>query len=323
MVSPILTIPDPAAPLETAGLGRVHRGGRGVREVSLTVRAGEVVAMVGPNGSGKTTLAGVLATLWPPSAGRVRWFGREDRRSAAVRRRLGVVTDQPEHFGDLTGRQNAHFFARRYGVPAADCAERVGAALDRLELARAADRPVREYSLGMRRRLALAEVLAQGADLLVLDEPTLGLDHAGELLLAALLRELAGAGKAAVIATNDVHLAQRCATRIAFLHDGLIVREGAPAELLAEVRDTAEIELAVRAAVDTAAIAALPEVLGVAAEAGVVRVLVGREVNPALVLAALDGTASLVTGMTVRRPDLGDLFLKLTGRSLAGEGAEP
>lgn len=298
--------------IHTSGLARTYSGDRGVRGVDLEVAPGEVLGLVGPNGSGKTTLVRLLGTLTAPTAGSISWFGSRDRRSPAVRRRLGVLTDEPAHFDHLTGRQNVHFFAALYGGGDA------GDALARFGLAEAADRPVREYSLGMRRRLALAEAVVHRPELMVLDEPTLGLDHAGELDLLELLRSQAEAGRAAVIATNDVAVAERACTRVLFLHAGRPLREGRPAELLAELGATQEIELALAGAVDAARIAAVPGVEGVAPSARGLRVLTRRDLNPAAVLAALDGTAGLVTGMAVRKPDLGDLFLKLTGSSVDG-----
>jgi ABC-2 type transport system ATP-binding protein len=296
--------------LTARGLARTYPCGGGVGGVNLDLSAGEVVGLVGPNGSGKTTLARLLSTLTAPTAGSVAWFGESDRRSPDVRRRLGVVTDEPAHFEHLSGRQNVHFFAGLYG------GGDVAAALTRFGLGEAADRPVREYSLGMRRRLALAEALVHRPDLLILDEPTLGLDHAGELDLLDELQAVAGGERSAIVATNDVALAERACTRVVFLHAGKPIREGPPAELLAELGATQEIELALAGAVDAQALAAVAGVQGVAPVAGGLRVLARRDVNPATVLAALDGTARLVTGMTIRKPDLGDLFLKLTGTAL-------
>ena len=298
--------------ITASGLGRTYSGRRGISGIDLAVEAGEVVGLVGPNGSGKTTLARLLATLSAPTAGTVSWFGSADRRSRAVRRRLGVVTDEPAHFDHLSGRQNVEFFAAVYGGGDAD------GALKRFGLTDAAERPVREYSLGMRRRLALAEAAVHSPDLLVLDEPTLGLDHAGELDLLTELGAVAAGGGAVVLATNDVAVAERACTRVLFLHAGRPLREGRPADLLAEVGATQEIELALAGAVDASRVALVPGVQGVAPCPAGLRVLARRDLNPALVLAALDGTAGMVTGVAIRKPDLGDLFLKLTGQALDG-----
>lgn len=306
--------------LKLRAVARTYPGGRGVTGIDLEAGPGDVVGLVGPNGSGKTTLARVIGTLAAPTAGEIEWFGSRDRRSPEVRRRLGVVTDEPAHFDDLTGRQNAHFFARSFGLPRAAARRAVEDALARFGLADAAGRKVREYSLGMRRRLALAEALLPEPELVVLDEPTLGLDHAGELQLLAELRRLAGRGAAVVLASNDVRLAERACTWVVFLHGGRAIREGAPSELLAEVASTQEIELTLAGAVDPRPLAALAGVRGVAADRGRLRVVAERSLTAAELLASLDGASGLVTGLTVHRPDLGDLFMALTGSSLDGEG---
>jgi ABC-type multidrug transport system ATPase subunit len=191
--------------IEAACLTRRYPNGRGVFDVSLRVEPGEVLGVIGENGSGKTTLVRVLATLEAPTSGRLAWFGLEDRRSPAVRRRLGVALDRPVHFEALTGRQNAEFFAAQYGRLDARRLDRL---FDWASLAEARDLPVSDYSLGMRRRLSLVEALCHDPQLLVLDEPSLALDAGGEIDLGHQLRQRAAAGAAVLLATNDLQLAQ-------------------------------------------------------------------------------------------------------------------
>lgn len=193
--------------LEADRLCRRHPNGRGVFGVSLRLCPGQVLGITGPNGSGKSTLAAVLATLQPPTAGTVSWFGLTDRRSPLVRGRLGVVPDRPVHFDHLTGRQNAEFFAGQYGMPRTAVGERLDVLFEWAGLAGARDLPTGAYSLGMRRRLSLVEALCHDPPLLVLDEPSLALDDDGHTELARELRRRAQMGAGVLLATNDAALA--------------------------------------------------------------------------------------------------------------------
>jgi ABC-2 type transport system ATP-binding protein len=172
------------------------------------------VAIVGRNGSGKSTLLALLATARRPAAGEIRWFGMGDGRSASVRRRLGVVFDNTPHFDALTGYQNALFFAACYRVSPAEAEARLEELFAWAGLDDARDQPVVEYSLGMKRRLAILEALSHRPALVLMDEPTLGLDHLGAGALAARLASVAAGGAAVVVATNDVSLADACDRRL-------------------------------------------------------------------------------------------------------------
>lgn len=182
---------------------RRHPNGRGVSDVSLSLGTGEILGLLGDNGSGKTTLLRVLATLDPPDRGSVRWFGLEDRRNPEVRSRIGVALDTPVHYASLTGWQNACYFAALYGVTRPVRERRLGELFHWAGIDGARNLRVREYSLGMRRRLTLVEALAHAPELLILDEPTLALDEGGELDLMTRLRRLTAEGVSVVLATND------------------------------------------------------------------------------------------------------------------------
>ena len=312
--------PSAATPvIEASSVTLAYAGGGGVFEASIGLWPGEVVGLLGPNGSGKTTLLSVLAGLRHPGSGVVTWFGAHRSPVPAVRRRLGVLLDMPAHFDQMTGYQNAWFFARMMGLPRDDAAARLDQLFAWAGLSEARHRPVGEYSLGMRRRLALVEAIAHGPDAILLDEPTLALDFTAEIDLVEALSSLAREGCAILLATNDVHLAERLCARIAFVHDGQLVRDAPRRALLQEVGSTTRLELRVRAPIDLTRLRNLP---GVAAASGagdrVVAVLT-NETDAARVIAGLDGQSSLVTEMQVRRPDLGDVFLKVTGATLGRE----
>ena len=225
----------PAAPV-VRGDGLTYRypsGRRGVEAVDLEARPGEVVALLGPNGSGKSTLLRLLATELRPGAGRLELLGRvPSRRTVALRRRLGVAPDVPVHLDVLSGRHNVVLFGRAAGLGSREARERADALLERLGLAEDAAAPAGAYSHGMRRKLLLAQALVHEPDLLLLDEPTLGLDPPSREALLDLLRERAGTGAATVVASNDLPFVWELAHRVAFLHRGRKVAGGTPAELL-------------------------------------------------------------------------------------------
>ena len=212
-------------PVAAQGLSRVYPSRRGCFDVDLQVEPGEVLGLMGVNGSGKSTLLSILTTAEPATSGNVLWFGTTGRREPALLRRLGVVGDAPVHFTELTGEQNVYFFARQYGVPAAEARERMAALLAWCGLLDSSDLPVGEYSLGMRRRLSIIEALLHEPDLILMDEPTLGLDHLGAADLAGRLREEADRGAALVLSTNDAVLAERTCDRVLILNAGRVVSE--------------------------------------------------------------------------------------------------
>ena len=302
--------------LSTSGLTRAYRGGKGVFDVSLKLSAGEIFGLMGPNGSGKTTLLRLLATAANPTAGRISWFGSTDFRDPSVRRRLGIMLDQPAHFEQMTGYQNAWFFARQFGLSEDFARERLDELFNWSGLSEARGQLVGEYSLGMKRRLNMVEALVHRPSILLLDEPTLALDYRGELDLIERLQLLGLTGTAVVLATNDVHLAERLCDYIIFLHNGRVIREGRVPDMLTEVAGSKEVELQLNSPVDLDGLRQLAAVEAASVQGDVVHVVLSLGANPAQVLAVLNGTADLVSVMRVRQPNLGDLFLKLTGVAL-------
>ena len=302
--------------LAATGLTRSYRGGKGVFDITLSLAAGEVLGLMGPNGSGKSTLLRVLATAATPTAGRVSWFGSTTPRAPSVRRRLGVMLDQPAHFDKLTGYQNAWFFARQFGLSSELARDRLDELFRWSGLSEARDQLVGEYSLGMKRKLNLVEALVHRPSILLLDEPTLALDYRAELDLIERLQLLSLTGTAVLLATNDVHLAERICDRVIFLHRGRAIREGRVPQLLTELAGSKEVQLQMNSPIPLESLRALPSVEAANVEGDTVHIVLARGANPAQVLAVLNGTADLVSNMRVRRPNLGDLFLKLTGEAL-------
>jgi ABC-2 type transport system ATP-binding protein len=297
--------------LAAAGLSRRYRNGRGVGPVSLTVGPGEVQALVGPNGSGKTTLLRCLATRSNPSSGELSWFGGSDRQTA--RAKLAVVFDATAHADELSARQNLAFFGTARKIPS----DRWEAALAEAAVAELGDDPLSRLSYGMRRRVLLAEALVGDPPLLLLDEPTLGLDVSGCQWLAEAIRIRARTGLATCISTNDTDFVEQVATRVCFLVDGEAVRDAPLSELLAELGGTREIQLSYRGPSPISVVRGINGVERAAeAEGGLLILARQREGLLPDILATLGDLDLHLVDLKVRDPGLADCFLRLTGRAL-------
>ncbi|MEU4587308.1 ATP-binding cassette domain-containing protein [Kitasatospora aureofaciens] len=219
----------------THGRGKVTRA---VDGIDLTVRTGEVFGLLGPNGAGKTTTIRAITTLLPVGAGMVRVFGHDaTRRPMEVRRLLGYVPQQLSADAGLTGRENVALFARVFDVPRAERARRVTQALAAVDLTDAADRMAATYSGGMVRRLELAQALVSAPRLLVLDEPTIGLDPIARTGVWERVDAVRRAtGMTVLVTTHYMDEADRHCDRIALMDRGRIRALGTPAELKDQVR---------------------------------------------------------------------------------------
>ncbi|WP_329406479.1 ATP-binding cassette domain-containing protein [Streptomyces sp. NBC_00704] len=220
-----------------SGLTHAFGDTRAVDGLELTVREGEVFGLLGPNGAGKTTAIRCITTLLPVPSGRVRVFGHDaagDR--MAVRRLLGYVPQQLSADSGLTGRENVSLFARVFDVPRRERAARVAQALGAVGLADAADRLAGTYSGGMVRRLELAQALVSAPRLLILDEPTIGLDpiaRTGVWEHIAAVRE--ATGMTVLVTTHYMDEADRHCDRVGLMHRGRIRALGAPLRLRADL----------------------------------------------------------------------------------------
>lgn len=292
-------------------LSRRYSNGRGVGPVSLAVNPGEVQALVGPNGSGKTTLLRCLATRSRPDSGQLAWFGDQDRQAA--RRRLAAVFDATAHADELSARSNLAFFATARGISTSLWEP----ALADASVTQVADDPVSLLSYGMRRRVLLAEALVGDPPLLLLDEPTLGLDVSGCRWLAGAVRSRAVQGLATCISTNDTEFVEQVATRVCFLAEGKVVRDAPLDDLLAELGGTREIRLSYRGPSPASRVRATTGVEQVVEADGHLLILARqRDGLISELLAALGDLDTHLVDLTVRDPGLADCFLRLTGRAL-------
>jgi len=304
--------------IEAQGLAKSFGSAQALVDLNLTVPTGSTMCLLGPNGAGKTTAVRVLSTLLRPDAGRARVAGHDVvADGAAVRRRIGMSGQYVSVDECLTGRANLVMIGRLSRLVRREAKHRAAGLLAALDLERAADRPVRTYSGGMRRRLDLAASLLGQPSVLFLDEPTTGLDPQSRLTLWGLITELVGAGTTLLLTTQYLDEADRLADRICVIDGGRVTAEGSPAELKARA-GTSRLRLTVP---DTASLSrAAEEISGYAA--GPVRRLAGHRgleipvvQRPGLVteiVRMLDEAGIEVDDIAVQQPSLDDVFASLT-----------
>ncbi|MGZ4510085.1 MAG: ATP-binding cassette domain-containing protein [Mycobacterium sp.] len=215
-----------------------------VNDVTLQVRPGETMGLLGPNGAGKTTMVRMLTTLAPVQQGELRVFGLDARRQTTdIRSNIGYVPQQLSIEPALTGRQNVEWFARLYGVPRAERSDRVGQALAAMDLLEVAGRLAAAYSGGMVRRLEVAQALVNRPSLLVLDEPTVGLDPiARDGVWTQVQKMQAQFGMTVLLTTHYMEEADALCDRIALMHHGELRAVGTPAKLKSTVSPRATLE---------------------------------------------------------------------------------
>ncbi|WP_255945411.1 ABC transporter ATP-binding protein [Streptomyces odontomachi] len=206
--------------------------------VRLHAERGEVVGLLGPNGAGKTTLSRILTTLLLPTSGSARVDGLDVVREApAVRERIGLVLGGERGlYGRLTARQNLRYWGAMQGLTGRRCRSRADELLERLGLTARADDRVETYSRGMVQRIHLARALLRDPRVLVMDEPTSGMDPHAAQGFRGLVEELRDSGTTVLLATHDMQEAQALCSRVALIDHGRILREGAPKDLLRGLR---------------------------------------------------------------------------------------
>jgi ABC-2 type transport system ATP-binding protein len=314
-------MPDPAVRAEA--LVKTFGTTRALDGVDLEIPAGTVFGLLGPNGAGKTTTVRILTTLLRADSGRA-WIAGHDIASEAdaVRRRIGLSGQYAAVDGNLTGYENLRMVGRLYGMSRRDAAARARALLERFRLGGDGDRPAKEYSGGMRRRLDLAGALIAEPSVVVLDEPTTGLDPRGRQDTWDVISELVAEGATVLLTTQYLEEADRLADTIAVIDSGRVIARGSADELKAQVGGE-------RLEVVVAEVGQLPVARAVLAEVGVGeprldehlrRVSVVVDVGPKALMEALrrfdvsdGGELVQVLDIALHRPTLDDVFLTLTG----------
>ena len=304
--------------LEARALVREYKPGRGVCGVTFSVKAGECFGLLGRNGSGKSTLARLILGLENPDAGylSVLGCGTDGGGPAARLSRIGAALDLSVHWEELSGWQNAYFSARVYGMGRHSANRRLEELFELAGLGDRADEPVRTYSFGMRRKLSLIQALCHEPDLLVLDEPTTGVDAHFLLVLADLVRSRSGAGRTTWISGNDGKWIGAVAHRAAFLDFGKIAATGTVEELIHGVFPFQRIVTRL----SKPALIPRPKTEGLHSfeQSGeTIRAILDKD--PMLVLEFMNWIVSHggeIGSLEVRKSTLEDAFLLKTGRAL-------
>ena len=297
--------------------------------LDLEVEQGTVFGLLGPNGAGKTTLVRVLATLLEPTAGRASVLGHDVvTESLAVRRRIALAGQFAAVDAELTGRENVQMIARLYRLPAAEARRRTTELLERFDLTDAADRRVSTYSGGMRRRLDLAAGLIARPPVVLLDEPTTGLDPRSRQELWTAVDELRRQGTTVLLTTQYLDEADRLAQRIALVDQGKIVAQGSPSELKMAIGGnvlSVRIDEAGRLAEAVAAISDLSTGDPPRADnaSGEIRLAVGDSSASAEAVRRLDARQLSIAAIQLEQPSLDDVFLALTGRPAEDSTRQP
>ena len=253
----------PAVPLiEMRHLVKRYGDKLAVDDVSLEVHAGEIFGFLGPNGAGKTTTIKVAIGLLQPSAGEVRVAGwdiqKEPLRAKAA---SGYVPDEPTLYPKLSGRELLRFVGDLYGVDSAQVDRRIEELLRLFDLASAADDTIDSYSHGMRQKMSLAAALVHDPKVLVLDEPTVGLDPKSARLIKDILRQLADRGAAVFLSTHILEIAEHMCDRIGIINQGRLIAAGTMAELRALGQGQSRLEDIFLSLTGGAEYAAIAEVL--------------------------------------------------------------
>ncbi len=312
--------------VEARGLTKHYGKTRALDGLDLVAHRGRVAAVLGPNGAGKTTFVRAVATLVRPDGGSLHVAGIDAGRDpAAVRRVIGLAGQYAAVEEAMTGRENLEMVGRLFGLDRRAARRAAASVLDQLGLSADADRLVRTYSGGMRRRLDLGASLVGSPRLLLLDEPTTGLDPRSRIALWDAIRALVAAGTDVVLTTQYLDEADQLASDIVIVDRGRVIASGTPSELKARAgRDVVEIHVRDADAVPRVADGLRPLDPDPRVDIGTRRVAIGVDDGTARlmeVVRVLDLLGVAVDDVALRRPTLDEVFLTLTGQPVSDADA--
>ncbi len=315
--------------IEADGLSKRFGKVQALSELSLTLPPGQPVAILGPNGAGKTTFVRMVATLLQPDRGTLAVAGHDVvTQPMSVRRLIGLAGQSAAVEEMMTGRENLMMFARLYGQERKAAAASARRILAQMHLEDAADRQVRTYSGGMRRRLDLGASLVGTPRLLLLDEPTTGLDPGSRNEVWDAIREMNRAGTDILLTTQYLDEADHLAASIVIIDDGRVIAQGTPDQLKSRVGadmielHTADVPTLARAAQVLATLGGAEPATDPATRRCSLAAPAGARLLP-VVIRALDDAAVAVEDISLRRPTLDEVFLALTGRTTVPLAPDP
>jgi ABC-2 type transport system ATP-binding protein len=325
---PVFTSRPPI--VEAIGLRKSYGARLVLDDMTMTIRAGEIVGLLGPNGAGKTTTLSILATLLNPDAGELRIAGADPRREAAsIRHKLGFVPQAIALFPSLSPLQNLELFARVHGIKKRTARTIAMRILDLAGLAERARDPVAILSGGMNRRLNLACAMVHSPELLLLDEPTTGVDPQSRERIFMTVSEAAAAGAAVIYSTHYMEEVERLCDRVLLIDHGRLIADGTVSELIALGGTQARMEIAFQTAPPPGwlnglkGISALPIPSAAAGPGPCEVVLTLAGLNQAgEILERVRSSGAQVFEFSVHRPNLSDAFIALTGHALRDSGPQ-
>jgi ABC-2 type transport system ATP-binding protein len=303
--------------LSCSGLQRAYGALIAVNDVSFEIAAGETYGLLGPNGAGKTTVISIAAGVLEADAGTVMVDGEAiTPRTVRAKSAIGYVPQEVALYPDLTGRENLRFFARLYGLSGARLRARVEEVLQTIGLADRAGDLLSKYSGGMQRRLNIGAGLLHRPKLLILDEPTVGVDPQSRNAILASVEALAAEGMAILYTTHYMEEAQRLCDRVGILDEGRLIAEGTVRQLTALVGERDRVRLTAASATEETVrqLRSLACVRSASSVDHEVTLLVDDA--PTALPSILDAAGPVVRSVTVEEPDLEAVFLHLTGKSL-------
>ncbi|NPA91498.1 MAG: ABC transporter ATP-binding protein [Chloroflexi bacterium] len=300
--------------IETRGLTKEYDGTVAVRDLNLRVRKGEVFGVLGPNGSGKTTTILMLLGLTDPTAGEMRVLGFDPmRQPLSVKARVGYLPDQVGFYDELTARENLIYIAKLNGIPRKEAYRRIDEALAQMGLADVADRPVATFSRGMRQRLGLAEILIKRPQLVILDEPTQGLDPQAAREFLDIIRDLRSHGISVLLASHLLYQVQAVCDRVGLFHKGRMVLEGTVQELARQILGggyRVQVEAEGPREILLQALRKVPDTLSVQPVNGrVYELLAQRDVRPEAAQAVVQAGGKLLSLM-LEEPNLEEIYAR-------------
>jgi len=298
--------------IETKGLTKRYRNVVAVDSLDLSVRRGEVFGLLGPNGSGKTTTILMLLGLTEPTEGSVRVLDFDPvRQPLSVKARVGYMPEQMGFYGELTARQNLFYIARLNGLSRAEAHRRIDEVLERMGLSEMADRPVATFSRGMRQRLGVAEVLLKKPQLVILDEPTQGLDPEVARGFLQIVRDLKAEGVTVLLSSHLLYQVQAVCDRVGLFRHGRMMLEGSVPELARQVLGSAyhiQVEAEGPESTLLEALKRLPDTVKVEKDGGDgYQIVATRDIRAEAAEAVVTAGGRLL-GLGVETPSLDDIY---------------